>query len=58
MNRQQIDHEKSIIGYTFSKPVTGWKPVYQLTDGQTDRGTHDNSIHRTSIVSRGKNELE
>ena len=25
---------------------------------RTDSGTHDNSIHRTSIVSRGKNELE
>ena len=29
-----------------------------VTDGQTDRGTHDNSIHHTSIVSHGKNELE
>jgi len=31
VNRQQIDHENSISGYTFSKPVTGWKPVNRLT---------------------------
>ena len=31
VNRQQIDHENSISGYTFSEPVTGWKPVNWLT---------------------------
>jgi len=30
VNRQQIHHENLITGYTFSKPVTGWKPVNRL----------------------------
>jgi len=31
VNRQQIDHENSITGYTFSKPVSSWKPVNRLS---------------------------
>ena len=27
VNRQQIAYKNLITGYTFSKPVTGWKPV-------------------------------
>ena len=31
VNRQQINHENPITSYTFSKPLTGWKPVNWLT---------------------------